>query len=83
MDKLVTSGLVERSKNSNFILESKMTELNQNKSSKQPVQSDAVRKRFDLGNKCIAHLTRLFKVGKLCVFLQFSAHVILGHNECL
>ena len=29
-------------KNSDFILESKMSELNQNKNSKQPDQSDAV-----------------------------------------
>ena len=37
MDKLVTSGLVEMLKNSDFILESKMADLKQNKSSKQPV----------------------------------------------
>ena len=42
MDKLVTLGLVERLKNSDFILETKMTELNQNKNSKQPYQLDAV-----------------------------------------
>ena len=33
-----------RLKNSDFILESKMGELNQNKNSKQPDQPDAVRK---------------------------------------
>ena len=44
MDKLVTSGLVERSKNSNFILESKMTELNQNKNAKQPDRPNTVGK---------------------------------------
>ena len=32
----------EKFGNSDFILESKMTELNQNKNSKQPDQSDAV-----------------------------------------
>ena len=37
MDKLVTSPkLVERLKNSDLILESKMVELNQNKKSQQP-----------------------------------------------
>ena len=35
-------GLVERLKNSDFILETKMAELNQNKNSKQPDQPDAV-----------------------------------------
>ena len=33
-------------KNSDFILESKMVELNQNKNSKQPDQPDAVRKLY-------------------------------------
>ena len=48
MDKLVTVeslknvALVERLKISNFILETKMVELNQNKKSKQPDQSHAV-----------------------------------------
>ena len=42
MDKLVTLGLVERFKNSDFILETKMAELNQNKNSKQPDRRDAV-----------------------------------------
>ena len=36
MNKFETQGLLERLKNSNFILESKMAELNQNKSSKPP-----------------------------------------------
>ena len=42
MDKLVTLGLVERVKNSDFILVSKMEELNENKNSKQPNRPDAV-----------------------------------------
>ena len=46
MDKLVTLGLVETLKNNNFILESKMAELNQKKKkkkiSKQPDRLDAV-----------------------------------------
>ena len=36
MDKLDILGLVERLKNSDFILESKIVELNQNENSKQP-----------------------------------------------
>ena len=42
MDKLFTLGLVERLKNSDIILESKMTELNQNKKSQQPGSPDSV-----------------------------------------
>ena len=42
MDKLVTLGLMERLRNSVFILESKMAELSQNKNSKQPDRPDAV-----------------------------------------
>ena len=38
-------------KNSDFNLESKMAELNQNKSSKQPDQTDAVVWKLYLGNK--------------------------------
>ena len=33
MDKLLTLGLVERSKNSDLVLESKMAKLNQNENS--------------------------------------------------
>ena len=35
MDKLLTLGLVERLKNGDFILESKITNVNENKNSKQ------------------------------------------------
>ena len=42
MDKLVALGLVERLKNSDFILETKIATRNQNKSSKQPDRPDAV-----------------------------------------
>ena len=41
MDKLVTLGLVKRLKNSYFILESKMADVNQYSNSKQPDRSDA------------------------------------------
>ena len=41
---------VYRLKNSNFILESKMVELNQNQNSKQPDQTDTV---WKLGNENI------------------------------
>ena len=57
----MTLGLVEKLKNSDFILESKMAELNQKKYSKQPDWPDAARKLFFyLGNKWIAYLTQLF-----------------------
>ena len=42
MDKLNTLGLVERLKNSDFILESKMGEPNKNKNSEQPDRPDTV-----------------------------------------
>ena len=44
MDKLVTLGLVKkgRLKNTNFILETKVAKLDQNKNSKHPDQPDAV-----------------------------------------
>ena len=42
MNKLLTLELQERLKKSDFILESKMAELNQNKNSKQPDRPDAV-----------------------------------------
>ena len=41
MDKLAL-GLVENLKNSDFILQSKMAELNQNKNLKQPGRPNAV-----------------------------------------
>ena len=41
-DELFTLGLVERFKNSNFILESKMAELNQNKKLQQLGWSDSL-----------------------------------------
>ena len=46
MDKLVTLGLAEGWKNSNFILETKIATLNQNKNSKQPDRPDAVWKLY-------------------------------------
>ena len=42
MDKSVTLGLAKRLKNDEFILETKMAELNQNQNSKQPDRPDAV-----------------------------------------
>ena len=51
---------VYRLKNSNFILESKMAELNQNKNSKQPDRPDGKQKFFLPWDKCIAQLTKLF-----------------------
>ena len=46
MDKLVALGRVERLKDSDFVLENKMTERNQNKNSKQPNRPDAVWKLY-------------------------------------
>ena len=46
MDKLDTLGLVERLNISDFILESKMADLNENKNSEQPDRPDAVRKLY-------------------------------------
>ena len=48
MDKLVTLGLAEKLKNSDFILESKMVETNQNKNSKQPDRPDVVLKTLKI-----------------------------------
>ena len=42
MTQRIWQVFVYRLKNSDFILESKMVELNQNKNSKQPDQPDAV-----------------------------------------
>ena len=46
MNKLDTLGLIERLKNSDLVLESKMVKLNQNKNSKQPDRPDAVSKVY-------------------------------------
>ena len=51
---------IYRLKNSDFILESKMTKLNQNKKSEQPDRPDTVQKLyFYLENKRIAQETKL------------------------
>ena len=55
MDKLVTLGLVQRLKNCDFTLETKMAELNKNKNSKQLDWPDGMKTLFYLGNKWIAH----------------------------
>ena len=49
----MTLGLVERLKNSDFILETKIAELNQNQNSKQPDRPNAVftQHLFSLANK--------------------------------
>ena len=52
---------VHKLKNSDFLLESEMAELNQNQNSKQPDRPSAVwKKLFCLGNKWIAQLIKLF-----------------------
>ena len=51
---------IYRLKNSDFILENKMTKLNQNKKSEQPDRPDTVQKLyFYLENKRIAQETKL------------------------
>ena len=42
MDKLVALELVERLKNNNFILESKMAELNQKKKNQKKIQNNQI-----------------------------------------
>ena len=46
MNKLHTLGLLQRMKNSDFVLENKMEELNQNKNPKQADRQDAVWKFY-------------------------------------
>ena len=85
---------VHKLKNSDFIFESKMAELNQNKNSKQPDGLDAVWKLYFiyLWNKCIIQFTEsLFlrykkiseKAVKLGSFLQCSVHIFLRHDGCV
>ena len=57
-----------RLKISDFVLESKIAELNQNKFSKQPDRPNSMKTLFYLGNKWIGQLTKLF------------THVL--HNRC-
>ena len=70
-----------------FILESKMAELNKNKQKFKTTRSTKcnVKTLFYLGNKWISQLTKLFskKVVKLCSFLQCSIHIILCHDGCI
>ena len=54
----MTLGLVERLKNSDLILESKMAELNQNKSYNNRLTRSCVKTLFYLGNE--SHTTQLF-----------------------
>ena len=89
--------LVHRLKNSDFILESNMAELNKNKNSKQLDRQDAVRKLyFTLMNSTINKIfytcstESLFlryqkiskKAVKIGVFLQCWVHIFLGHDGC-
>ena len=52
--------IVHRLKNSDFILESKMVELNENKNSKQADDQMQCENFFDLGSKEIAQVIKLF-----------------------
>ena len=46
MDKLVILGLVESLENRDFILETKLAELNHNKNSKQPDRPEVIWKLY-------------------------------------
>ena len=83
-----------RLKNNNFILESKVPELNQSKNSKQ-LDRCSEKTLFYLGNKWITQLTKLFtkslllrykkifkKAVKIGSFLQCWEHIFLGHAGC-
>ena len=83
-----------RLKNTDFILESKMAELSQNKNSKQLDRPDAVRKLYLtlIINKTFyaCSIESLFlryekffkKAVKVGGFLQCSVHIFLGHDGC-
>ena len=83
-----------RLKNNNFILESKVPELNQSINSKQ-LDRCSEKTLFYLGNKWITQLTKLFtkslllrykkifkKAVKIGSFLQYWVHIFLGHAGC-
>ena len=93
----VTLGLVERLKNSDFVLENKMTELNI-KIQNYKIDQMLCETLFYLGNKWIAYLTQLFHVFteslywtfrksfeeavKLGSFLQCSTYIFRA-RKCL
>ena len=92
----VTLGLVEMLKNSDFVLENKMAELNI-KIQNYKIDQMLCETLFYLGNKWIAYLTQLFDVFteslywtfrksfeeavKLGSFLQCSTYIFLGHEN--
>ena len=85
-------------KNSDFILESKMAELNENKNSKQLDQTNAARKlcfALEINStynktfyKCstellfLSYKTICKKAVKLGSFLQCSVNIFLRHDGC-
>ena len=76
---------VQRLKNRDFILESKMVKLNQNKNSTTRSSGCRVKTLFYLGNKWTAQLTKIFThvLPKLGSFLQCSVHIFLGDDDCV
>ena len=85
--------LVYRLTNSDFILESKMAELNENKNSKQPdavwkiyftleIMNSSIDKTFytcSAGSLFLTYEKISMKAVKLGSFLQCLVHVFLGH----
>lgn len=69
----MTGGLVERLKNTNFILRSKMTELNRNENSKQPDQPDTAQ-QFILTWKWVNRLfnTNVYTSSTEWLFLKYG-----------
>ena len=82
-----------RLKNSDFILESKMVELNQNKNSKQPdcilpkkKMNSAISKTFYTWSteSLFIRYTKIFKktVKLGGSFLQYSVHIFVDYDDC-
>ena len=85
-----------RLKNSDFILESKMAELNENENSKQLDRPNAVRKlilpwkqinntinkTFSHESLFLRHKETFKKDVKIVRFLQCSVHILLGLDGC-
>ena len=86
-----------RLKNSDFIMESKMVELNKNKNSKQSDWQDAVQKLYStlkinehhnkqnflhMFYRLFLRYNKIFKKVVKLVFFNVSVHVFLGHDGC-
>ena len=68
-------------KNSDYILEAKMAELNQNKNSKQPDRPDST--EINSTELLFLRYKKIFKKAlKIGDFLQCLVHIFLGHDDC-